>query len=215
MHLARHGLAPPLRVLHPVDGEERRLGLDVVHVLRVLDAGVLHRRLHALGDDLDHARAADVLGLKLRAHGRADHQARLVRRSFPVIPREHGRVGRDDAVAAPGPHHRDRRDLGFAALAVLHQHAPESVIGQQAGEVVDPAVALGLSDDRHDLIGGELSRQDALLEARAILDALELDLRDFDGHRLRLLFQSSGRGSTLIPPSTEKSMRRTVPGAPA
>src|SRR5207249_11483126 len=119
------------------------------------------------------------------------------------------------ADAATGHDDRDGLDLGFAALAELGEHAPKGVIGEQASEVVDAAVALGLSHHRHDLIGGELPRQDALLEPRAILDALELDLRDFDGHRVRLLFQSSGRGSTRIPPSREKSIRSTVPGAPA
>src|SRR4029077_10505505 len=71
----------------------------------------------------------------------------------------------------------------LAALAVLHQHAPEREVGEETGEVVDPAVALGLADDRDDLVSGELAREDALLETRRILNALELDLRDFDGHR--------------------------------
>src|SRR5262249_8166542 len=127
------------------------------------------------------------------------------------VSREHGRVRRDDAIAASGPHHRDRGHQGLAARAVLGQHAPEGVIGKEASEVVDSTVALGLSHDRNDLVGAELPRADAVLEAGRILDALELALCLLDGHRVRLLSQASGRGSTWISPSSEKSARRTVP----
>src|SRR5262249_24890625 len=68
-------------------------------------------------------------------------------------------------------------------FAVLQEHAAEGVIGEQPGEVVDAAVALGLAHNRDDLIGGELPGPDALLQARGVLHALELDLRDFDSHR--------------------------------
>src|SRR5262249_40708251 len=193
------------------DREQGSLGLDVVHVLRIVDAGILHRRFHTLGDDLDHARAADVFGLKLGAHGGAGYQTWLAPGPPPVVLREHGRVRRDDAIAASGPHHRDRGDQGLAARAVLAQHVPEGVIGKEAREVVDPTVAFRLSHDRDDLVGGELPREDALLEAGRVLDALELNLCYLDGHRVRLLCQASGRGSTWIFPSSEKSARRTVP----
>ena len=73
-------LAARLRVAHQVDGEQRRLGLHVMHVGRVVDAGVAHGRAHAVGDLLDHRRPADVLRQKLGAHRRADGEPRFVGR---------------------------------------------------------------------------------------------------------------------------------------
>src|SRR5262249_62264568 len=111
---------------------------------------------------------------------------------------------------------------GAWARAVLERRARDGVGGEQASEVVAPAVALGLADDRDDLVGGELAGEDALLEAGRVLNALELDLRHFDGHGACLLSRcgngrdQSGRGSTRIPSSGERSMRKTVPaGSPA
>ena len=60
-----------------VNGQQRRLGLHVMHVGRIVDAGVAHRRAHASGDLLDHRRPADIFGQHLGAHRSADHQPRL------------------------------------------------------------------------------------------------------------------------------------------
>ena len=70
---------------------------------------------------------------------------------------EDGGVRRDHAVAAARPHHRDLRDVGLAAPAVLHQDAAERLVGENAGEIVDAAIAFGLADDGDDLIGRELA----------------------------------------------------------
>ena len=45
------------------------------------------------------------------------------------------------------------RDLGFAALAVLEQHRAKRLVGEDAGEIVDAAIAFGLADHRDDLVG--------------------------------------------------------------
>ena len=71
-------LPPALGVADGVDRQQRRLGLDVVHVGRVGDAGALHRLLHGRGDLGDHRGAADVLGQQHLAHREADGQPRLV-----------------------------------------------------------------------------------------------------------------------------------------
>src|SRR6185369_14934052 len=84
--------------------------------------------------------------------------------------------------AAARPDHRDVGDLRFAAVALLVEHAAEGLVGEDAGEVVDAAVALGLTDDGDDLIGGELAARNALFEAARVLHCLELDLRDFNRH---------------------------------
>ena len=100
MDVAERRVAASLRVLDGVDGEQRRLGLDVVDVLGIGNAGVLHRRAHALGDLLHHRRAADVLRLDRRAHGDADDEARLVGRAGLVVAGEDGGMGGNDAIAA-------------------------------------------------------------------------------------------------------------------
>src|SRR5262245_41372614 len=181
--LAGDGVTPPLRVLDPVDGEQRRLGLHVVHVLRVLDARVLHRGPHALRDDLHHARSADVLGLQLCAHGGSYHQACLGRRARAAVPSEHGGVRGDDAVTTSRPHHGNRGDFRLAARAVLRQHPTESLVGEESREVVDASVSFGFPYHGDHLFGGELAGAQALLQAGGILHALQLDLCHFDGHR--------------------------------
>src|SRR5262249_61787451 len=95
------------------------VSLAAAPTLGTLEARVLHRRPHALGHDLDHSRAADVLGLELGTHGGADHQPPLIRRALALVSREHGRVRRDDALAPARPHHPNRRAPGPAAPAVL------------------------------------------------------------------------------------------------
>ena len=168
---------------HQIDGgQERRLGLDVVHVLGVTDPGILHRQLDGVGDLLDHRRTADILGLQLDAERGADREARLRGRAGLVVAGKHGGMRGKDAVAAAGPHHRDVVDLGLGALAMLRQHAAERLVGEDAGEIVDAAIALGLADHGDDLVGGELAGLDQILDAAGVLHCLEFDLRHFDRH---------------------------------
>ncbi len=183
MHLAGDLAAARVRVPHHVDGEERRLGLHVVHVGRVVDAGVAHGGAHAIGDLLDHGRPADVFGQKLGAQRRADGQAGFVGRPGLGVAGKDRRMRRDHAVAAAGPDHRNLLHRLLRA-AVLAQHRAKRLIGEDAGEVVDAAIALGLADDRNDLVGAELTLLDQGLHAGSILHALQFDLGDFNGHQL-------------------------------
>src|SRR6202011_162250 len=78
-------------------------------------------------------------------------------------------------------------DLRLAAAALAREDAAERLVGEDAGEVVDAAVALGLADDGDDFVGHELSGADAVAQAGRILHVLELDLCDFDRHSRVLL----------------------------
>ena len=171
-----------LRLKDGVDGEERRLGLDVVHVGRIVDAGVAHRGVHPLGDLLDHRRPADVFRQNLGAHRGADDETRFPRHSVFGVARENRRMRGYDAVAAARPDHRNLGDLLFRAAAEPSQHCAKRLIGENAGKIVDAAVAFGLADDGDDLIGVELSVADASLHARSILHVLQFDFGDLDSH---------------------------------
>ena len=43
------------------------------------------------------------------------------------------------------------------ALAVPEQYATKSLVGENAGEVVDPAISFGFADDSNDFVGLEQS----------------------------------------------------------
>ena len=95
-------------------------------------------------------------------------------------------MGRDDAIAATRPDHRYLIDGLLAARAVLHDHAAKRLVGKDAREIVDAAVAFGLANHRDNLVGLHLSRKDAFFEAGGIRHTLDFDLRNFDSHFLNL-----------------------------
>jgi len=154
-----------------------------VHVRGRVDPGLAHRSANALGYLLHHRGPADVFRQDFRADGGADHEALLARRSLRAVPGEHGGVGRDHAVAAAGPHHRDPADQLGASFPVLGERGAKRLIGQDAREVVDAAVAFGLADDGHHVVRAELAGEDPLLQAGSVLHVLENDLRHLDRHR--------------------------------
>ena len=159
-----------------LEGQQRRLGLDVVHVGRVGDAGPLHRDLHPGGDLLDHRQPADVLGQDLLAHRVADRQPRLVGGRRPCrrrVRREDGRVRRDDPVGAAGPDDRDLLDLVHRPGAACLEHLAERAVGDDPGVVVDAAVALGLADDGDHPVGLDQALVDQVGEAGGVGDALQ------------------------------------------
>jgi hypothetical protein len=80
VYLAGHVMPARLRVAHRVDRQERRLGLHVMHVLGIADAGIAHRGLHALRHLFDHGRPADVFRHELGAHRGADGKPGFRRR---------------------------------------------------------------------------------------------------------------------------------------
>ena len=80
--------------------------------------------------------------------------------------REDRRVRADHAVGAAGPHDRDLLDLvGRGALG--DQHLAERPVGDDPGVVVDPAVALGLADDRDHAVGVPGRRRRSASRARS------------------------------------------------
>ena len=127
-----------------------------MYVGRIFDAGIAHRRLHAVGDFLHHRRPADVLG-----HNPALIAVPIASRDFvagPVFSLRANTVACGVMTPSQPPDHT----IGICATslrcaAVLHQDATERLIGEDAGEVVDAAIAFGLADDRDHLIGGELA----------------------------------------------------------
>ena len=176
------GLAARLRVTDGVDRQQRRLGLHVVHVGRVGDAGALHGDLHGVGDLADHPGVADLLGQDRLAHREPDRQPRLV--GLLGLVGWHGgedrRVRADDPVGAAGPHDRHLLDLvGRSPLG--DQHLAEGAVGDDPGVVVDAAVALGLADDGDHAAGVHHAVVDELGQLAGVGHAVDRDLADLDG----------------------------------
>ena len=184
MDLADDMLASRFCIAHRLDGEQRRLSLHVVDVLRIVDAGVAHGVFDGGGDLLDHRGPADIFRKQHRTHRGAHRQPRFRSWAGLAVAREDCRVWGDDAVAAAGPHHRDLVDRLFAPLAVLEQHAAERLVGEDAGEVVYPAISLGLANNSNDFVGRKGSAGDTFFKARGVGNRLQFDFKNFDSHLL-------------------------------
>jgi hypothetical protein len=89
-------------------------------------------------------------------------------------------VGADDAVGAAGPHDRHLLDL-LGRGALLDEDLAERPVGDDAGVVVDAAVALGLADDGDDAAGFHDAVVDELGELGGVRDAVDRDLADLNG----------------------------------
>ena len=154
-------------------------------------------------------------GKDLGAHRGADDQPRFVRRAGLGVAREHRRMRRDDAVAAARPHHRDFRDLGFGAAAELLQHRAERLVGEDAGEIVDAAIAFGLADDGDHFIGLELSLLIAGLDAGGVLHVLQFDFGDFNSHAFDLRWFQQQKALVMRGPDPRIHYGRAAVEAPA
>ena len=109
VHLAGHSSGRVHgRLLNGFDRQQRGLGLDVVDILGVIDAGVRHRGAHGFGDLFDHGRTADVLGHQFCELMAVPMTSAVVAggAGLVVARKGHG-VGCDDAVATAGPDHRE------------------------------------------------------------------------------------------------------------
>ena len=78
----------------------------------------------------------------------------------------------------------------FGAAAELLQHRAERLVGEDAGEIVDAAIAFGLADHGDDFVGAELALFDQRLHAGRVLHVLQFDFGDFDGHYVSVLIFS-------------------------
>src|SRR6185437_100205 len=147
---------------------------------------------------------------------------RLRGRTGLVVAREDRSVWSDDAVAAARPHHRDLIDRFLVALAVLEQHAAEGLVGEDAGEVIDPAISLGFTDNSNDVVGFEQAVGDALFKAGGVRHRLQFDFENFNRHSFLALGWRGApvqalrpdqmpRNSSIVETSPKKrSMLRTV-----
>src|SRR5262249_61923550 len=107
-------LATRYRVAYLNVRKQRGLGLNLMHVLRIIDGGIAHRGFDRLRDLLHHRRPTDVLRQEFGAHGGPDRQAGLRCRAGLAVLCGHGRVWRDDALAAAPPDPTDGGELPFA-----------------------------------------------------------------------------------------------------
>ena len=179
------------------------LDWDVVDVGRILDAGILHREADTRRDLLDARRTADILGRDRFRHGDAHGEPFGLRVGIGIVDaREHVDVRRDDAGAAA--RQRDRNPhRGLAPPAPPgHQEVAQHPVDQDAAEIVDPAIALGLGDERHDVVDAEPLLRHRRLDAGGVLNALHRNLADDYGHdfSLRISVQSVRRRLAETPP---------------
>ena len=127
-----------VRVPHHVDGEQRRLGLDVVDVRRIAGPRVGHRRADAVRDVLHHRGPTDVSGRmgELIAVPWRD-ALRPPARSLLLLAKT---VACEVSTPSqpPGPDHEDPGDVGFAARSVLEEGGAEGAVRQDPGEVMVP-----------------------------------------------------------------------------
>src|SRR5205823_10591425 len=94
---------------------------------------------------------ADLLGQDRFAHRHPDRQAGLVAR-LTRYRREDRGVRGEHAVGAAGP---DDGNVVHRVVATRPERVAEGPVGDDAGVVVDAAVALGLADDRDHPAGVE------------------------------------------------------------
>src|SRR6185312_8941938 len=184
MYLAGGMLASRFRIPHRLDGEQWRLGLHIMDVLRIIDSGVPHCVFDSGSNLLDHRQAADIFRKQYRTHRGAHCEPRFRYWSALVVARKDRCMWRDDAVAAAGPHHRNLVDCALIALAMLEQYATERLVGENSGEVVDPAIPLGFANNANDFVRPEYAAGDARFEARRVGDRLQFDFENFYGHLL-------------------------------
>ena len=168
-------------------------------VLRIVDSGVAHGIFDGGRDLLDHRRPADIFRKQHRTHRGAHCQPRFRSWAGLAVAREDCRVWGDDAVAAARPNHRDLVDRLFVPLAMLEQNAAERLVGEDTGEVVDPAISLGLANNSNDFVGRKRSTDNAFFEARRVGNRLQFDFENFDSHLLPDLGLVRGIRSAVRP----------------
>jgi len=106
-------------------GQQRAFDLHEVHVGRVGDRGVAHRRAHAGRDRFDMRQPAEVLGRHIARVRAAERERGPAAVRFGAF--EHDEVGRHGALGAAG---HDEAHLGGAlARQMALEHEPERLGG--------------------------------------------------------------------------------------
>ena len=116
-------------------------------------------------------------------HGDPDDQPLGIGVGIEIVDaREHVDMRGDDAGAPAGQRdrHLHRRTPPPAALA--NQEIAQHAVDQDTAEIVDPAIALGLGDQRDDVVGAESFLGHCRLDAGGVLDVLHRNLLDDNGH---------------------------------
>ena len=65
---------------------------------------------------------------------------------------------------------------------MLEQYAAESLVGEDAGEVVDPTISLGFANNSNDFVGLEQPAGDAFFKAGGVGNGLQFDFENFNRH---------------------------------
>ena len=153
---SRHVVPAALGVADGVDGQQRRLGLHVVHVGRVGDPGPLHRDLDRGGDLRDHRAAGRCPPAAAARSSRSPTVSRGSSVGTTVVPR--GTVAKIVACGLITPSVPPDHTIGICVdlgrpAPLRDQHLAERAVGDDPRVVVDAAVALGLADHGDDPVG--------------------------------------------------------------
>ena len=138
------------RLLHFLRGEQRAFDLHEMHVGRIVDLRVLHGGGDAFGDGLDLSRASEMLGRQRRSVCAADRERGRCT-AVALDPLENRPMRRHAAFGAARHHEANLirlilRDMAREELAERERRVT-------AGEIVDAAIAFGLSENGDDGAG--------------------------------------------------------------
>ena len=177
-------VAAALGVVDGVEREQRGLGLHVVHVGRVGDAGPLHRDRARRRRPSRPSRAGRCPRAGSARSSRSRRRAGA-RRS--AAPRRRATVAKMVACGEMTPSVPPDHTMGICLTSSIDrvplsiEHLAECAVGDDAGVVVDAAVALGLADDGDDAVGLDDAVVDEPGQPGRVADALDRDLAHLDG----------------------------------
>ena len=175
-----------------------------MHILRIVDAGIRHRKADCVGRLLDLNAAAELFRHELAGLGDADTQplaGDAAGQSFGDRPTREDREMRTEHAFGAARH--DEGDFP------LHVVLGEADIGRKrtaqrrngifAREIIDAAVALGLSQDRQDRSGLDFTRFDQLEQTRYVTRSFGRDSND--------IYQGPAHDHSVVPLSSDEQVR--------
>ena len=159
-----------LRLGDPLAGQKRAFDLDPMDVAHIGNRGPLHRRADRLGHRHCLRRPADGLGRQRRGMRRADREGLAAGGGGGAAAGgEDQEMRRQPTLGAAGHDHRNPRGDGVGGdPETRRQHRRHGRQRITASEIVDAAIALGLAEDRNDLIGSQPSPIDQFADPRRV-----------------------------------------------